>query len=240
MTRDAQARLAPVAVDSLVQIVYDAIRGLILNGRYSLGEHIVELRVAAELQTSRAPVREALRRLQQEGLVVEKPRRGFFVREITAADFIDIYNVRIAIECAAARLVARRQPPLDAVERTIAKMHEAALRGEIGTTVDLELLVHQQICEASGNDYLASVFRSVAGPARMALGLDDAAYARLEDVATEHLPLLEALRSGDGALAATAIHQHIVSTVGPVLARLGGDEQELLAAPPIAGGSAVG
>jgi DNA-binding GntR family transcriptional regulator len=237
MPSDRAPRLTPAISNSLVQIAYDAIRNSILDGGFAMGEHIVEVRVSDELGTSRAPVREALRRLQQEGLVVEHPRRGIFVREITAKDFIDIYNVRIAVECAAARLIGLHQPSLKPIEKTVAQMQQAAARKQVSKTVDLELSVHQQICDASGNDYLASVFRSLSGPVRMALGIDDAAYERLEDVANEHVPLLEALSSGDGERAARAVHKHIVASVGPVLKRLGGDEQDLLAESPLAGTS---
>jgi DNA-binding GntR family transcriptional regulator len=230
-----QNRLAPAAVDSLVQVAYDAIRESILDGRFAMGEHIIEKRVSEDLDTSRAPVREALRRLQQEGLVVEKPRRGTFVREISGADFVDIYNVRIAIECAAAQLIVRRRPPLKSVERLVAKMEQAAGRGQVGKTVDLELQVHQHLCDIAGNQYLAGVFRSLAGPVRMALGLDDAAYADLEQVAAEYRPLLDALGSDDPERAARAMHHHIVASVEPVLARLGGDAGDLFTAPPIVG-----
>jgi DNA-binding FadR family transcriptional regulator len=127
--------------------------------------------------------------------------------------------------------VCREHPDLTPIESTIARMHEAARRHAVAETADLELYVHQQICDASGNPFLASVFRSVAGPIRMALGLDDAGYEHLEDVATEHLPLLDDLRSGDSERASAAIHHHIISTVGPVLERLGGDRRRLLPAP---------
>lgn len=233
MPNQPQPRLEPAAVESLVQIAYDAIRESIVDGRFELGEHIVETQVAEELSTSRAPVREALRRLLQEGLVIERPRRGIFVREISAQDFVDIYNVRIAIECAAAHLVARRSPSLKAIEQTVHQMQRAATRKQVGRTVDLELMIHQQICDISGNEYLGSVFRSLSGPVRMALGIDDASYEHLEDAANEHLPLLDALRSGNGDRAAHAVHQHIVSTAGPALTRLGGAESALLATSPI-------
>lgn len=225
----------PVAVGSLVQIGYDAIRSRIIEGSYAPGEHLVESRIAEQLETSRAPIREALRQLEREGIIEQRPRRGFFVRQLTAQDFVDIYNVRIAIECAAARLVARRNPPLDAVEATIERLHAAASRNDVGATVDLELLVHEQLCDASGNAYLASIFRAVSGPARMALALDDAAYDNLEDVATEHVPLLAAMRSGDPDHAATVVYEHIVSTVSGALARLGGSDENLMQGPPIPG-----
>jgi DNA-binding GntR family transcriptional regulator len=223
-----RTRHKPLEADSLVTLAYESIRQSIIAGRYKMGEHIVESTVANELQISRAPVREALKRLTQEGLAVDQPRRGTFVREITAQDFIDIYNVRIGLETAAARLVVRNGAVLDEIESTIAKMRKAASRGDVSRTVTLELQVHQQICAASENAYLLSVFQSLLGPVHMALGLDDAAYEDLEDVTREHLALLDALRSGDAEAAADAMHQHIVSTVGPVLERLGGDPGELL------------
>jgi len=226
-------RYQPVDVDSLVQIGYEAIRSAIVEGQYAPGEHLVESRIAEQLATSRAPIREALRQLEREGIIEQRPRRGFFVREITAQDFVDIYNVRITVECAAAQLVARRRPSLSTVEDTIGLLHQAARRGDVSATVDLELLVHQQICDASGNAYLASLFRSLSGPARMALALDDAAYDDLEEVATEHVPLLAALRGGDPVRAAATAYEHIVSTVAAVLERLGGSADDLLPGPPI-------
>jgi DNA-binding GntR family transcriptional regulator len=223
-----RARLKPLSADSLVTLAYESIRQSIIDGRYKMGEHIVESAVASELQISRAPVREALNRLTQEGLAVEQPRRGTFVREITAQDFIDIYNVRIALESAAVRLVVRNGARLDGIEQTLTKLGKSASRGDIARTVALELRFHQLICEAAGNAYLVSVFQSLLGPVHMALGLDDAAYEDLEDVTTEHQALLQAIRSGDADVAAEAMHSHIKSTVGPVLERLGGDPAELL------------
>jgi GntR family transcriptional regulator of gluconate operon len=223
-----RTRLRPVEAESLTGLAYESIRESILDGRYRMGEHVVESTVAEELGISRGPVREALKRLTQEGLAVEYPRRGTFVRTITARDFIDIYNVRLAVESAAARLATRHGTSLDRVESTIQKMSAAASRGNIARTVSLEMQVHREICLASDNPFLLSVLQTLQGPMHLALGLDDAAYDNLEDITTEHTVLLEALRSGDPEVAAAAIQQHIVSTVGPVLRRLGGDPAELL------------
>ena len=230
--RRSRYGLEPAESQSLAQIAYEAIRESIVDGRFKLGQHIVEQQVADELHTSHAPVREALRRLQQEGLVFLRPRRGLFVREISAKDFVDIYNARIAVECAAARLVVRDHPSLARIEQTIGQMARAAKDQQMGRTVDLELRVHQQLCDLSSNRYLAAAFRSLAGPIRMALGIDDAAYDHLDDVVSEHFPILEVLRGDDGDEASAVIHRHIISTVEPVLALLGGDRRRLFAAPP--------
>lgn len=224
----SRARLKPLESESLVHLAYESIRQSIIDGRFKMGEHIVETSVAGDLNISRAPVREALRRLAQEGLAVERPRRGTFVREISAQDFIDIYNVRLAVEGAAVRLVVRNGAALDQMEKTIGQMARTAQAGDVARTVGLELEFHRQICEASGNSYLLSVFHSLLGAVHMALGLDDGAYENLEDVAAEHEELLRAIRSGKPDQAVAELHRHIVSTVGPVLERLGGDSRQLL------------
>lgn len=225
--------LRPLSSESLVELAYSSIRQSILAGDFAPGEHLVESRIATELEISRAPVREAMQRLSQEGLTVEKPRRGSFVREVDGESMVDIYNARVAVECAAVRLAVRNHAPLAPMEATLAAMEKSAARGELSKTVDLELRIHEQVCEASGNQYLTLIFHTLIGPVRIALGMDDAAYEALEDVATEHVPLLEAMRQGDADLAVKTMHEHIVSTVGPVLERLGGNPRDLLERPDI-------
>jgi DNA-binding GntR family transcriptional regulator len=228
MAASSQSRLRPVAAESIVELAYNSIRGSILAGQFKPGEHLVEAKIAKELEISRAPVREAMQRLSREGLAIEKPRRGMFVREIEGPDLVDIYNARIAIECAAVRLAVINGASLAPIEATMAALEKAAHADEFSETVDLELQIHEKICEASGNVYMALIFRTLAGPVRVAIGMDNANYEHIEYVATEHLPLLDAMRAGDAELAARTMHAHIVSTVGPVLERLGGDPAKLL------------
>jgi DNA-binding GntR family transcriptional regulator len=224
-------RLRRIDQVSLSEIAYRAIRESILAGRFAMGERVVEKRVAEELEISRAPVREALRRLAEEGLVVERARHGTSVRVLSAKDFIDIYNLRIAVEGAAIRLATRNQPPLDSIEQLIEQMRRAARQRNMNRLVNLELELHEQICVLSGNSFLASTFHSLSALIRMALALDDAGYDEVEKIAEEHLPLVEAIRSGDEEAAARTLVSHIVSTVGPLLERLGVDGSQLLAPP---------
>lgn len=177
-------------------------------------------------------MREALRRLAEEQIVVERPRQGSFVREFTADDFVDIYNVRLAIETAAIRLLTRRgkdTAPLDAI---LDQMRRAASQELPHEVAELEFRFHETLCELSGNGYLTTVFRSLAAQIRMALALDDAQYADLGEIATEHVPVLDAIRSGDERRAGAALQAHVLATVGPVLARLGGRPDALLPADP--------
>ncbi len=220
MTPPTSKSLAPLTDRSLGEQAYVAIRTSIVTGRFALGERIVEQRVASELGISRAPVREALRRLVEERLVTERPRYGTFVREITAQDFVDIYNARISIETTAIRLSTQRGPDLEDAQRAIDVMADAAGRGDTAGVIDLELEVHQAICDAAGNPFLSAAFRTLSGPVRLALGVDSDHYDDLVAITAEHPPLLEAIRAGDEREAARTMHEHIVASIGPVLHRL--------------------
>jgi len=225
-------RLERLAPQSLSELAYRSIRESIIGGRFAAGERLVETRLAEELGVSRAPIREALRRLAEEHLVVERPRQGTFVRRFTAEDFVDIYNVRMAIEIAAIRLVTRRGADLQPLEAILEEMREAAAHGRPDEVAELEFRLHETLCVLSGNDHLAAVFRSLAAQIRVALALDDAQYADLDDIVAEHVPVLEAIRSGDERHAATVLGEHVLATVGPVLDRLGGSPEGLLSADP--------
>jgi DNA-binding GntR family transcriptional regulator len=221
-------RLARLAPQSLAELAYRSIRESILAHRFRGGERLVETRLAEDLGISRAPVREALRRLAEEHLVVERPRHGTFVREFTADDFVDIYNLRIAIETAAIRLVTRRREGIEPLEAIVEEMRRAARRQRPEEVAELEFRLHETLCEMSGNAYLSAVFRSLSAQIRAALALDDAEYADLHDIVDEHLPVLDAIRGGDEQRAALVLHQHILATVGPVLDRLAGSAEALL------------
>lgn len=225
-------QLKPLRHESLVDLAYRAIRESIVSGRFRMGARLVEAHLAADLGVSRGPVREALRRLREEQLVLDRPRQGTFVREFGGKDIVDIYNLRLAVEAAAIRLATRRRPPTKRLSRLIDQMAAAAADGDVDRVVDAEFAFHEEICAASGNDYIARVFQIVSAQVRMALSIDNASYSDLTDVATEHEILAECIESGDEAKAEYAIRAHIVSTVGDTVRRLGGNPGDLLEPMP--------
>lgn len=92
---------------------YDEIRTAIIEGRYEPDARLVETRLAAELDTSRTPIREALRKLEAEGLVVFEPNRGAKVRSLSVEDVQDLYGLRARLEGYAAELAAQRRDEAD-------------------------------------------------------------------------------------------------------------------------------
>ncbi len=235
-TGSAAARLEPVARTSVADSAYAAIRNSVLSGRYEPGEQLVEARLASELGVSRGPVREALRRLCEEGLLLDVLHRGTFVREFGPRDLIDIYNVRIGLESVAVRLMVGAGRSTEPLASLVQEMRQAALVGDLNRLSALEFRFHEKLCELSGNPLLESVFRSISSQVQMALSLDNASYPDPIQIAIEHEPLIEAIERGDQKLAVQRITDHIVCSIEPLFTRLYGsaemlDAERLLASP---------
>lgn len=220
--------LEPLRSPSLVDLAYRSIRDSILSGQLPMGTRLLDVRLGRELEVSRGTVRDALTRLVDEGLVVEQPRQGLFVREFGPQDVIDIYNLRIAIEPVAARLAVRHGIDITRLAARLDEMRTAAEAGDVPAVSAAELAFHFAICEGSQNQHLVDCYRMIQSRVRMALSLDNRGNEDYRAIADRHVPLLDAIRSGDEWLAATAAHAHIVGHVDEVLLRLGADPAGLL------------
>jgi DNA-binding GntR family transcriptional regulator len=181
----------------------------ILNGTYESGERLVETRIAAELGTSQAPVREALRDLELLRFVESEPFRGSRVREISQEELIEIYPVRAAIEEVAAREAATRlDGDVDALAAELDAMHRAADENDLHAQVEHDVAFHRLIVEASGTRILIDTWQSLRIEARTIVtalrsGLDG------HEIAERHRPVLEALRARDRDLAGTMLRRHV-------------------------------
>src|SRR5918995_3604933 len=123
---------APVLRSNLREQIKDVMLQRIVSGAYPPGARLVETRIAQELGVSQAPVREALRDLEQLGCIVHEPFRGCSVRAFSAQELIEAFPVRAALEALAARLCAERitDEQLDGLAEEIERMREAAARGD--------------------------------------------------------------------------------------------------------------
>jgi DNA-binding GntR family transcriptional regulator len=181
----------------------------ILSGEYEPGDRLVETRIAQELGTSQAPVREALRDLELLRFVESEPFRGARVREVSAEELAEIYPVRAAVEELAAReAAASLRGRTDALQRALAAMRRAAADGDLHLLVEHDVAFHRLIVEASGNRILLEVWISLRVEARtiitaLATGIDH------HELAETHAPVLEALAAGDPERAGRAIRRHI-------------------------------
>jgi DNA-binding GntR family transcriptional regulator len=179
--------------------VAERLRDDIVTGARSPGDRLVERELADELGVSRVPVREALRSLTAEGLVVPRPRSWAVVREFTERDLADLVEVREALELMTFRLAAVRRTPAEAAELgEIAAAGLAAARRRDPTDARrLSARFHEYAVEVAGNHLLAEVELQLRSRLRWLYAQHDDLVA----VATEHAGLAEAVAAGDvGAL----------------------------------------
>jgi DNA-binding GntR family transcriptional regulator len=164
----------------------------ILSGKIKPGERLNESQLARDLQVSRAPIREALRRLQQQSLVVNNPRRGLFVISLDEEDIQKINSLRVILEAEALRLASKKITPqrLKKLEQLLLTMERTdPTPTQLSMRVDFEF--HETIWSFSGNEYLEKILSNLTAPlfahsVRTLLRAD-----KLRMVLDSHRPLYE-------------------------------------------------
>jgi DNA-binding GntR family transcriptional regulator len=198
---------------SLADLAYRQIQDLLVRLAIRPGAPINEEDLCLRLGLGRTPVREALKRLEHERLVVAYPRRGTFATEINVTDLTHIFEVRAVIEPAAAASAARHATPADRVvfQALAAELAAAPpeLAGQPGELMTLDMRIHRAIYAATHNPYLEDTLVRYGNLATRiwCLFLD-----RLADMAAhvgEHRELLQALADGDAEQAAEIARRHV-------------------------------
>lgn len=217
--------LKPLLRIPLGESAYQEIRKSILSGKFPPGTPLGEVLLASQLQTSRGPIREALNRLEAEGLLVNRSHRGMTVREFSAEDIVGLYSTRIAIETAAVRLCIRHKSAAAPLRRVVEAMRAAAEAGDLDALTEQEFQFHRVLCMEARNDYLVRIFDSLTAQIQMVLAFDNRLHSTrrpLADFASEHEDLIVALDRADEESAIRLLEHHIISGVGElVLCHLG-------------------
>jgi DNA-binding GntR family transcriptional regulator len=189
--------------------VKDILLHRIVSGQLKPGERLVETRIASELGTSQAPVREALRDLELLRLVESEPFRGARVREFGDSELIEVYPVRAALEELAAREAATRlDGDVGVLEREVEAMRAAAKRGDVNALARHDIAFHRLMVEAAGNMILEQTWKSLGVEGRITISLYGT-YVGPEEAAELHVPILEAIRSGKPGAAGRAARKHV-------------------------------
>jgi DNA-binding GntR family transcriptional regulator len=185
--------------------VYNRIRSQILRHDLAPGTRIVESEMARQFGVSQAPVRDALRKLAHEGLVLQLPHRGTFVSEISAEEARYAYQVRAALEEIAVTETLSRVDDtlLSALDGCLKSMRRAARTKDVDGLVDGDVRFHETVWRASGNPVLIRIWPMVETTMRRFTRISNTVYfSNLVEVARTHEPLLEGLRRGDKAVVA--------------------------------------
>lgn len=194
------------------EAVTDALREAILDGVLPPNMWLREDEIAHAFGVSRTPVREALRRLADEGLAVKTANHGTVVAPLSIEDILALYVVREDLEGLAARLAARTCPPrlVDELDAIGKRMRDAAGAEDVPTLVRLNLEWHRVLRQASGNTYLDRFLTQVEHAVRRLPVSTFAHPSRAEEVLAEHDAVARAIegRDADGAERAAREHMH--------------------------------
>lgn len=212
-------RLQPASRTLLVDQVTLAIRGAIIGGELHPAMRLVEGDLAESLKVSRGPVREALRRLKQEGLVRIVPAGGTFVATLTEEDIGDIYRLRAALEGYAARIAAATGTDARRLDEALDAMRASFVAKDLSGMIETDVVFHRNLVALARNRRLLGAWEALEGQMRLILSLTrDQVYRDPERLAEQHHALAEVIRSGDGEAAERGIREHIEGRIGERLA----------------------
>lgn len=194
----------------LRDVVFHALRKGIMQGDLKPGERLMEIKLANRLGVSRTPIREAIRMLELEGLVVMIPRKGAQVAEITEKDLKDVLEVRMGLEEMAVTLACQRitDDQLENLYQASRKFENAVKEDDLTELAQADVDFHDLIYKATGNERLVQLLNNI----REQMYRYRVEYLKDEEIRTslirEHDTLLDKLRQRDmaGAKAATASH----------------------------------
>jgi DNA-binding GntR family transcriptional regulator len=200
------------------QLIADQLREQILQGTFRPGEQINESELANRLRTSRGPVREAVQRLSQEGILVNHRNRGVFVLELSVDDVKEIYAVRKAVESAAAKTLLDSDPEqikdtsevLKGIIKDLAKQVAVSDWQEIAR---LDMQFHISFVAGAGNSRLLRIYETLAAESRMCILNLEVSYPRIDVLVEEHQNLLDLLEKGDREGLLEGINQHMQKAV---------------------------
>lgn len=210
---DTATRIPRVTFASMVG---ERIRSNIIDGTLAPGSQLNEIELASSFGVSRGPVREALQRLIQEGLLRSEPHRGVFVPVLTDEDIDDVYLAREALESAAVRRIAQLERSASAyksLEPTVRAMRKAAEAGNWEEVADRDLDFHTELVSAASSPRLERMFVTVISETRLCLSMLTLAYEGREDMAEEHRQISELIRDDASEAAVAALKEHFHEAV---------------------------
>lgn len=195
----------------LREIVYEELRNLILTGKIKPGTRMMEIELADDMGVSRTPIREAIRKLEKEGLVVIEPRKGAYASEVSVKDMVDILEVRSNLEGLAAYLAAERinEAELSVLEETKNKFKAAVAEGNLAEMISNDTKFHHMIVECSRNNHLIHMVEQLQELVLRFRYIYYKDFKRAEDMIPEHKRIFEEIANGNGANARFEAFNHI-------------------------------
>ncbi|GAA2581338.1 GntR family transcriptional regulator [Streptomyces tubercidicus] len=210
-TPTAPARESAVKQPPAAERVYAHIKDAVLERRYEGGMLLTEGELADAVGVSRTPVREALLRLEVEGLIKLYPKKGALVLPVSAQEIADVVETRLLVEKhAAAKAVPASEALLGELTDLLETMREQAASGDWAAVSVTDRAFHAAIVRSAGNQILDRLYEQLRDrQLRMGVAVMHAHPDRIAKNITEHAEILEALRAGDADAATDAVHRHV-------------------------------
>jgi DNA-binding GntR family transcriptional regulator len=200
------------------QLIADHLREEIIQGTFGPGEQINESVLAAQLRTSRGPVREALQRLCQEGILISRRNRGVFVLELAIEDVREIYAVREAVEASAAdTLLDGNQEQVKetchVLKAVVKEMAKQVAVSDWQAIARLDMEFHSAFVAGARNTRLTRIYETLAAESRMCILNLEVSYPRIDVLVQEHQNILDLLQAGKRDELHQAIQGHMEKAV---------------------------
>ncbi|GGA55224.1 GntR family transcriptional regulator [Pelagibacterium lentulum] len=208
MTDSAPTDIARIENLPLRMQVADTLRRAIINGKMKPGTPIVELNLANQLNISRAPVREAIQILENEGLIETVAYKGKRVKPLTPREVEELYSLREQFEAFAVRRIIEFNKDVSPLEPFCQAMTEAAAHDDFEALMVADQGFHRTLISLSDHAILLSVWDNLFLRIHQIMALRNKANRDLNDVARNHLPIVAALRKKDIILAISLISDH--------------------------------
>ncbi|MSO52123.1 MAG: GntR family transcriptional regulator [Acidobacterium sp.] len=209
--------LAPIEQTPLKVQIADQLRRAIVTGRLRPGAALVETALAEQLNVSRAPIREAVQILENDGLVETVAYKGKRVKPLTVREVVETCEMRTVFEVTAARRLLAHGTAVDTLWQPCRVMEEAAAAGDREALVVADEAFHRRLIELSGHALLTQFWAGLYLRIHQIMSLRNDRDVNLVDIAANHPPIVRALAAGDGALAEQLIaaHTHALASFDP-------------------------
>lgn len=198
--------------------VYNIIKQNICEGVYTPGQRLQETELAAALKVSRSPIREALRQLASDGLVAEFPNRGVFVKEFTARDIEEVFDVRVLLESyairhSAAHMTPQRMEELMGYLDQLVHFHE---QGELEEYIRVDAMLHQAIIRLGGNSVVEEMYDRVHSLIQRFRIYSLISKQRFDESVQEHRTVVHCLLTGNTEEADRVNQAHLTLARGKI------------------------
>jgi len=212
-------RVGQIKKSSLITEIASLIRESIISGVLPPNTHLIEQEISSHLSVSRGSLREALRLLESEGLVVDLPRRGFRVACLSVQDIEEVYSLRLLLEQEAMRrtLANVTQADLAELDQKLAEMFEAARSGNLAQVVQLDIDFHRTLWRIAGHRMLQQTLEEYISKISMYLSVQTHLYQDLNLGIADHQLILDAIRDKNEAAAIECLSRHLNDAAQVVL-----------------------